>query len=147
MLTTLRILLGALGVSAVAIGASILVRGAEATAAAGETLYGALTGYSGPPTGPWPPSMDNELRFYAALWTAYGIAQLLATSRPVAWRRSIPLLALVFFAGGLGRLASYIQVGAPHPFFTLLMVVELGLPPVLIALWAGVRRRLEPPVA
>lgn len=147
MLTALRILLGALGVSAVAIAASILVRGAEATAAAGEAIYVALTGYPGPPSGPWPPSMDSELRFYAALWAAYGIALLLATSRPDAWRRSIPYLALTFFLGGLGRLASHLQLGAPHPFFTLLMSIELGLPLVILALWAGVRRRLEPPTA
>jgi hypothetical protein len=142
MLTSLRILLGALGVSAVAIAASILVRGAEATAAAGEALYAALTGYAGPPSGPWPPSMDSELRFYAALWGAYGIALLLASSRPEVWRRSIPYLALTFFLGGVGRAVSHLELGAPHPFFTLLMAIELALPPAMLALWMGARRQL-----
>jgi hypothetical protein len=26
-------------------------------------------------------------------------------------------------------------VGAPHPFFLLLMTIELALPPVLVLLW------------
>jgi hypothetical protein len=31
-------------------------------------------------------------------------------------------------------------VGPPHPFFVLLMAIELILPPVLIVLWAAAFR-------
>jgi len=64
MRTLLWVLLAGLGVSAVFIGLSILTLGAGATTAAGERVFDALTGPASPP---WPPIMDNELRFYAAL--------------------------------------------------------------------------------
>jgi hypothetical protein len=64
MRTLLRFLLAGLGVSAMFIALSILTLGAGATAAAGERVFDALTAPASPP---WPPTMDNELRFYAAL--------------------------------------------------------------------------------
>ena len=135
MLTTLRTLLGVLGLSAILIALSILLLGAETTAGSAERVFAALAGWRGAPSGPWPPTMDSELRFYAALWGAYG-ALLIVT----AWRwpdgsRWVPWLAAVFFAGGVGRAISYVAIGAPHPFFSLLMWIELLLPPVLVALW------------
>ena len=141
MLTALRILLVTLGASAVLIAASILLLGAEATAAAAERVFAALSGWRGPPSGPWPPTMDSELRFYAALWGAYGV-MLVAAARDLPARLAwVPWLALVFFVGGVGRALSHVAVGAPHPFFTLLMAIELGLPPVLGLLWLGARRK------
>ena len=91
MKTSLRLLLGLLGLAAIGIAASILILGAEATAATAETMYQTATGYAGPPSGHWPPSMDSELRFYAALWGAYGIvlvitaAQLSRRMKQVPW--------------------------------------------------------------
>lgn len=83
--------------------------------------------------------MDSELRFYAALWGAYGIV-VLRTARNLTKRlHETPWLAAVFFLGGIGRGLSVISVGEPHPFFTLLMAVELVLPVVMIALWLGAR--------
>jgi hypothetical protein len=76
MRTLLRVLLAGLGVSAVLIALSILTLGAGATAAAGERVFDALSGWRGPDSPPWPPTMDNELRFYAALWGAYGVVLL-----------------------------------------------------------------------
>jgi hypothetical protein len=37
--------------------------------------------------------------------------------------------------GGAGRAFSWLVVGAPHPFFLLLMTIELALPPLLVLLW------------
>jgi hypothetical protein len=85
--TLLRVLLAGLGVSAVLIALSILTLGAGATAAAGERVFDALSGWRGPDSPPWPPTMDNELRFYAALWGAYGPRVLVADD----WRAA-PLL-------------------------------------------------------
>lgn len=109
------------------IALSILTLGAGATAAAGERVFDALTGWRGPASPPWPPTMDNELRFYAALWGAFGVVLLLAARDYAAWVGRVPRLAMVFFVGGAGRALSWRMVGAPHPFFLSLMTVELAL--------------------
>jgi hypothetical protein len=137
---SLQILLAALGVAAVAVALSILLLGAATTAAFTEAQFDALTRGHHPHTGRWPATMDSELRFYAPFWGAYGLL-LLHVARGLPGKLSrVPPLAALFFAGGVGRAISYIAVGAPHPAFTLLMAIELVLPPVLLALWwrAGV---------
>jgi Domain of unknown function (DUF4345) len=53
--------------------------------------------------------------------------------------RYVPVFAILFFVGGIGRAISYATVGAPHPVFTLLMWIELVLPPILLVLWGGAR--------
>jgi hypothetical protein len=141
MLTALRICLAILGAAAVAIAASILFLGAEATAWSAERAFSALTGWTGPLSSHWPPTMDSELRFYAALWGAYGIVLLMTARDMRRLGHRIPWLAAVFFAGGVGRLLSRLSEGPPHPFFTLLMAIELAMPPILVLLWLGSRRR------
>jgi hypothetical protein len=140
MLTTLRVLIAGLGISAVAIALSIFLLGAAQTAWAGERIYDALTGWRGPFSPAWPASMDNELRFYSALWGGYGLLLLAAARDMARWDRAIPWLAGVFFAGGVGRVISALQVGPPHPFFLFLAGTELVTPPVLIALWLAAKR-------
>jgi hypothetical protein len=135
MRTLLRVLLAGLGVSAVLIALSILTLGAGATGAAGERVFDALSGWRGPDSPPWPPTMDTELRFYAALWGAYGVVLLLAAREYTGWAVRVLWLAAVFFVGGAGPAFSWLVVGAPHPFFLLLMTIELALPPLLILLW------------
>jgi Domain of unknown function (DUF4345) len=139
MLNALRICLVVLGVSAGAIALSILTLGAEATATMGEHGFSMISHWRGPPSEHWPPSMDSELRFYSALWGAYGIVVLrTAWSLPQRLRET-PWLAAIFFVGGLGRVLSRLNIGAPHPFFTLLMVIELTLPVLMTLLWLGAR--------
>jgi hypothetical protein len=87
--------------------------------------------------------MDSELRFYAALWGAYGILALISSLQFAARRGWVPWLALAFFAGGLGRAISIAQTGAPHPAFILLMAIELVLPPIMLALWWASRDPLD----
>jgi hypothetical protein len=84
--------------------------------------------------------MDSELRFYAALWAAYGVVVLRAARRLETHFHEVPWLAATFFAGGVGRILSRLSVGAPHPFFTLLLVIEISLPVVITALWLGAQR-------
>ncbi len=135
MTLTLRLLLALLGAAAVLICVSIMTAGAQATAWMAEKLFSELTGSQAPLSEAWPPTMDSELRFYAALWGAYGAVSL-TVARDFANRGSlVPWLAGVFFLGGVGRLLSLIAIGPPHPFFTLLMWVELALPPILVLLW------------
>jgi len=73
MILALRILNAILGLAAVAICLSIVVYGPANTANFSETLFDTLTGSSYPLTGPWPATMDSELRFYAPFWGAYGL--------------------------------------------------------------------------
>jgi hypothetical protein len=69
----------------------------------------------------------------------YGIV-LLAVARDISAKlRYVPTMALLFFVGRVGRGLSYMSVGAPHPVFTALMVVELPQPPLFVALLRGVR--------
>ena len=135
MLSVLRVLLIILGVSAIAICLSIVFFGPGDTAQISELTFDALIGRDGPLSGRWPATMDSELRFYAPFWGAYGVI-LIAVARDLArLGRWVPWLALLFFAGGLGRAISWATTGAPHPFFLFLMTIELVLPPILIVLW------------
>lgn len=140
MTAALRIVLGLLGLAAISIASSIFALGAEWTAATAERVFQAVTGYSGPPSGHWPPSMDSELRFYAALWGAYGLILIMTAGDLTRQMKRVPWLAAVFFVGGVGRVVSFLQLGAPHPFFVLLMAIELLLPVVILALWFNVSR-------
>jgi len=141
MLATLRILLAVLGASAIGIALSDILLGPTATVAFFEGLFASLTGDHAAATGPWPATMDNEMRFYAAFWGAYG-ATLILVARDFATRGHLtPWLAGLFFAGGVGRVISYAVAGPPHPFFTALMAVELLTPPLLVLLWLGARQR------
>jgi hypothetical protein len=140
MRLTLRVLLAALGVSALAICASVMLLGPQNTAWSAERGYDLVTGWRGPLGPPWGSNMDSELRFYAPFWGAYGLL-LLAAARNFDARGGLtPWLAAAFFAGGVGRAISWATVGAPHPFFLVLMAIELATPPVLILLWRGARR-------
>ena len=145
MRIALRLILGLLGAAAIAIAASIMLLGAEATASMAEHGFQSITGYDGPASGHWPPSMDSELRFYAALWGAYGIVLITTAVDLTRHMNRVPWLAIVFFAGGAGRVVSHVQLGAPHPFFVLLMASELLLPVLILVLWLGVRRRAHHP--
>ena len=81
------------------------------------------------------------MRFYAAIWGAYGVA-LVVVARNLARRLDmVPWLAAPFFLGGVGRVLSWAQVGTPHPFFQLLMAIELALPPLFVGLWWVVQRK------
>ncbi len=139
MLSTLRILLCVLGASAIGIALSDILLGPTATVAFFEGLFGNLTGAHAAPTGPWPATMDSEMRFYAVFWGAYGVA-LIQVARDFAKRGHLtPWLAGLFLAGGAGRVISYAVAGPPHPFFTALMAIELATPALLFILWRGVR--------
>jgi len=141
MTVLLRLLIGGLGVAGVLIGAAIMVAGAGAVGGSAEIVFNAISGSS--ELSPlWPATMDSELRFYAALFVGFGLLCLRAARDPAKHGGDIPWLMLVFFAGGLGRVVSWINVGAPHPFFLTLIVVELALPPVILLLW-----RFAPPAS
>ena len=78
------------------------------------------------------PKPDHDLRTEAG---RHLHLLLLAARDYIGWAVRVPWLAAVFFVGGAGRAFSWLVVGAPHPFFLLLMTIELALPPLLVLLW------------
>ena len=137
----LRIGLYALGVAALAIGASMFLLGPERTGAFFAALLAATTGMQGDIGDLAGVNVDNELRFYAVFWFAYGWLTLSAARiLPDGIRRARLLLGL-FFLGGVGRALSWLAVGAPHPLFVILMGIELALPPILLMLSLGAEKK------
>lgn len=89
------------------------------------------------------PTMAGEDRFFAGLLLCSGVA-LLWCARDVQRKRVyVNLLAAAFFVGGLGRLLAVLIDGMPHPFYIAMLVLELGLPPVMVV----VARRVAEPVS
>lgn len=123
-----------LGMSAVAIGAMIFILGPAAT---GNLFASALSMMVQTPSridGLAGPNTDSEMRFYSALWIAYGLIALWVSrslAHRMVWLRA---MLAIFFLGGVGRAISYLAVGAPHPLFVALMWIELILPAVLVGL-------------
>lgn len=137
----LRAGLLALGTAALGIGASMFLLGPEATGGFFASLLVAATGIDDPMDGLAGANVESELRFYAVFWFAYGwLVISSARALPEGLGRARALLGL-FFLGGLGRVLSHFVIGAPHPLFIALMVVELVLPLLLIALSYGARAR------
>lgn len=80
-------------------------------------------------------TIDNELRFFSVFWLAYG-GFCFWTSRNIQEQRIfVPIIALIFFMGGVGRLVSTILVGPPASILVPAMVLELVLPIVIYVLY------------
>lgn len=139
MTAILRVAFAGLGIAALVIGAMIFGIGPEATAQAFAGLLRLFAPHTPPLAWTGGADVDSEMRFYAAIWMGYG-ALALKVARDLPARMTMLRLMLGFFwLGGLGRLLSYVTVGAPHPLFTVLMAIELALPLALLALSARVR--------
>ena len=83
--------------------------------------------------------IDNELRFFSMFWVAYG-GLCFWVGRNIHKRHHfIPVVALVFFLGGIGRLFSIVMVGNPGNFLIGAMVAEFILPLVIYALYKKLR--------
>lgn len=135
MKSTLRACLYLLGGSAVLIALSMILLGAHATTASGARMFSAVSGWSATEDLGWTASMDSEMRFYAVMWLMYGLFSLRAARHLESRHGDVPVLAIVLFVGGLARGVSWLSLGAPHPFFAMLMLIELLLPPLLLFLW------------
>ena len=133
----LQFLLFLLGASAVGIGLSIIGLGPEKTVSFFAKIVEILGVEKTPITSFNSVNVDNEFRFYAVFWVAYGGLLIQASRNLSKYRQRIPLLLALFFIGGLARAISFIAMGAPHTLFNVLMGVELILPVVMYGLWRG----------
>lgn len=136
----LKVLLFGLGFSAIGIGLSMFGLGVEATGQFFATIVNQFSNNPQELSDFSSASVDSEFRFFAVFWIAYGVILVKAARDLDTYIKRVPLLAGLFFAGGLGRILSINAVGSPHPLFTNLMIIELGLPVLIIGLWLGVRK-------
>jgi uncharacterized protein DUF4345 len=97
-------------------------------------LYTVLAGArSLPGQGVASPSVESELRFYAAFYVAYGLAALRVAPRADRDTAGVRALAGSLFLGGLARAGGWRFAGRPHRFQRGLNVIELAAPPLIVA--------------
>jgi hypothetical protein len=88
-------------------------------------LFGSITIIGG---GPVNPTIDSDLRFYALLFTAYGLAFVWCARNISARAGTANILGAIFFAGGVARLLAWAVAGAPNWFYIVMVPVELVVP-------------------
>lgn len=126
MESTLKYILYTIFVVSLVTGLNILIGGALA-------VPGATIGVQ--------PQIDNELRFFAMFWVAYG-GFCFWISRSIRERgHFIPFIAVVFLLGGIGRLFSLITVGSPGSFLIGAMILEFVLPVVVYVIYKKRRKQ------
>ena len=130
----LRIAFSILGFAALLIGGLIFAIGPAATGQVFAAMLRVVIPSTPHLVGLGGADIDSEMRFYAVLWMAYGLAALWVTRALPKRMGLLRLMLMLFWLGGLGRVISYLAMGAPHPLFIALMWIEIALPPVLIAL-------------
>ena len=87
-------------------------------------------------------SIDNELRFFAVYWLAYGVFSFWVTRNLSERYNFLPSIAVVFFLSGVARLLSIIFVGDPIFMFIPVMFIELLLPFVIYYLYIKLKNQL-----
>lgn len=119
MQKSLKYLLFAITLVALATGLNVMIGGASAVPGVeGET----------------PVSVDNELRFFAIFWIAYGLFCAWVASNLSVRQHFVDAIALVFFLGGVARVLSYLNLGAPSGVLVGATALELVLPIVMVIL-------------
>lgn len=106
------------GVICLAIGLHHVIGGAE-------TVFGG---------GKITASTDSQERFFAGLFAVYGLAWIWAARQSPIPATAIRFLAAGLLVGGLGRVASLIDRGQPHPFWIVMLAVEIVVPAVFFAI-------------
>jgi hypothetical protein len=78
-------------------------------------------------------TVDSRERFYNAIFFGYGVAWLWAARQSPIPAAVVRWLASFMLLGGIGRIVSLVQYGAPHWFQIPLIVLELVVP--LLFMW------------
>ncbi len=119
-----------------ALRAGLYVGGVVATAAGLHTVV--VGARSVPGRGTTDPSVESELRFYAAFYVGYGLVALRVAPRADRDTTAVRALAGVLFLAGLARAGGWVAVGKPHPAQRALLAIELAAPPAIVGLQARV---------
>lgn len=78
------------------------------------------------------PSIESELRYYGAFYSAYGLYVLRVAPRADRDAATVRAIAGVLFCAGLARASGWLAVGTPHPVQQALLAIELGAPPLTV---------------
>jgi len=97
-------------------------------------LFGGASAIPGA-TGATEATVDNELRFFAVFWLAYGVFCAWVARNIEEKYTFIPVIALAFFVGGLGRLLSMLLVGPPASILIPAMILEFIIPIVIYGIY------------
>ena len=98
-------------------------------------LFAGITGTSGMPgENAASANVESELRYFAAFWVAYGVVALWLAPRAAQAQTAVRALAGFMFLGGIARAIAWIDSGRPDDLFVALLVLELAIPPLVIAL-------------
>ena len=79
-------------------------------------------------------ALDSELRYFGGFYMAFGLAALRIAPRADRDTRAVRVLAATVLTSGLARAGGWLAHGAPHPVQRGLLAIELGAPPLVIAL-------------
>jgi Domain of unknown function (DUF4345) len=79
------------------------------------------------------PAMESEVRFYGGIYAGYGAAVLCAARRADRDTTAVRALMGTLFLAGLARASGWRGVARPHLLQRALLVIELGLPPLIVA--------------
>lgn len=121
----LRFFVRLLGVVAMLAGASTLILGADSIAGVSDVS----------------PSVDSEMRFYAAWYVGAGFLLVVRAGSIEGRTAVIQGVSAIFFIAGCARALSWATVGRPHAVAIVLMIIELLLPAVLIPWQRAAERR------
>lgn len=87
------------------------------------------------------PSVESELRYYAAFYAAYGLAVLRVAPRADDHTAAVRALAGALFLAGLARAGGWLAIGRPHGLQRALLVIELAAPPLVVTWQARLAAR------
>jgi hypothetical protein len=79
------------------------------------------------------PTVESELRFYAAFYVAYGLAAVNVAPRADRDTKAVRALAGALFLAGLARAGGWLAAGKPRGLQLALLAIELAGPPSLVA--------------
>ena len=117
----------------------VLAAGGLVAIATGLThIAGGVSTFPGSPSAE--NAADNEARFLAAFWVAFGAVALWVVPRVARETLVVRALGGALILGGLARLVSIIDVCEPDSFQYVLMGLELVLGPLVIGLQALLSR-------
>ena len=125
---------GALQVFLAALGALAIVAGLVGVFAGPSLILDA---------GDVSPSVDTELRFYAAWYGGAGVLLLWTVPRVEREGRLIRGLCAVLVLAAVGRVVSLVLAGRPHSLYLVLMAIEFAIPVVVVPWQAAVARRQD----